>query len=420
MPQAIVITMSVIMLCLAMRPVALINLYFIFRPLVHPFAVEQLRLVGLPINWPFAAVVIVGACALAFSKKNFRLVPYNSASLYLLLVLSLLTAATTINLTATVSQTIKFLNALSLVLVVTCAASDKKKIIAIYKGIAISSIVPMIYGYYQFIVGAGHLVHGEHTNRITSFFAYANLYGMFLAHVLFVSLILYFEEPTKKWKRIYGVIFVSSVISTIMALNRGSWIAIVAGFVFSFPFYRRYLSLKWFIAGVAVVAVGASGVVIQRFLELEQGVLGADTFGARLDLAAAILGSIGDIPILGYGAGTAQLVLETKFGQANVPHNDYLRLLLEMGVLAPIIYFILLVKEAVFNIKFRKIASAWHVNYFTLAIIVYFSVISSVQNIVHDAVIFPLFLVCCVLARRYTRLAMSEHLSKSKSTSSRH
>jgi len=405
MPQVIVVCLSLILLCLILKPVALVIFYFFVRPLVHPFAIEQLRLFQLPINWPFAAVMIASAAFYAVTKKRFNLFPENSISLYLLLFLALLSSVTSLDLVASISQSIKMLNALSLVLVVTYAASSKQNIINIYKGIAISSVVPMVYGYYQFAVGAGHIVRGEHTDRITSFFGFANLYGMFLALILFVSLILYFEESRRKWKRVYGAIFVSAVVSSILSLNRGSWIAIVLGVLLSFPFYRRYLTLKWLVIGFSAIAVGASGIIVDRFLELEQRVLGADTFGGRIAIAQAIVSRIGEIPILGYGPGTAQFVLDTRFGLANVPHNDYLRLLLEMGFLAPILFVVLLGREFFLNLKNRHHFAAWNVNYFTLAIIIYFVVISAVQNVVHDAVVFPLFLVCCVLARKYDKFS---------------
>ena len=73
-------------------------------------------------------------------------------------------------------------------------------------GIVLSSILPMLYGYYQYFEGSGHVVLGKHTDRIASYFGYANLYGIFLALIIFSAAILYIESSNKRWKRIKQLI----------------------------------------------------------------------------------------------------------------------------------------------------------------------------------------------------------------------
>ena len=403
MPQIIVLVLTTILLGLMFNPVALINGYFLFRPLVHPFAIEQLKLLSLPINWPFTAVIVIGVVLSAFMRKGFRLFPYNIIPLYLLTFLSVLSLAFSINPVVSIGQSIKFISAVSIVLLVSNVANSKKNIINIYRGIVFSSVIPMLYGYYQYFTGSGHVVLGEHTQRITSFFGFANLYGIFLALIIFSAAILYFESESRMWKRIYIGILVSAVVSSILALNRGTWIAMTLALFLSYPFYSKYLKLRYFVMAFSIIAIAAAGIVINRFLELGEQRIGADTLGGRMQLWFMILNSFTEIPLLGYGAGTAQEALTRLYGISQVPHNDYLRLLVELGLLGPVIYISLLFREFLGNIRLRRSSSAWHVNYFTLAMVFYWGIISFAQNIYHDVVVFPIFFACCHLARQYNK-----------------
>ena len=403
MPQIIVVTLAFILFALIAKPLMLVIAYFFVLPITHIFALEQLTLLSLPINWPFAAVIIVSVVPVGILRKNFRLLPPNTLVLYSLVFLSVLSCAYSLSLTASIAQTAKYLNALCLVLVTINAISSTHQIIRIYQGIVMSSVIPMMYGYYQYFTSTGHRVLGEQTDRITSFFGFANLYGIFLALIIFAVLILYVDTKNKRNKIIYGIVLVSAVVSTILALNRGTWIAITVGILLAFPFYRRFLSVKWLVAIYLVVGVAASTIIIQRFIELENPY--TDTFSGRLVMSETIIKNAAKIPLLGYGAGNSEKALDKMFGITNVPHNDYLKLWLEMGIMGPLLYIVLILKEIVFNLSVRKHRDAWHVNYFTLAMIFYWGIISLAQNAVHDYVVFPMFIICCHLARRYILLS---------------
>jgi len=170
MPQIIVLVLSIIMLSFIFNPIALINTYFLFTPLVHPFALDELKLFSLPISWPFTAIALSGVIFYLLTRKGFKLFPYNTLPLYFITFLSFLSLAFSINIFHTASQDIKFISALGIVLLVNNAATTKLRVINIYKGIVYSSIIPMLYGYYQYVAVQGHVVHGKHTDRLTSFF----------------------------------------------------------------------------------------------------------------------------------------------------------------------------------------------------------------------------------------------------------
>lgn len=401
-PQAIVIGFSILLFSLILKPVLLIYAYFFGFPLVQEFGIQGLRLFSFPINWPIAVVTIVSAFPLGIIIRNFNFVPKNTIVLYLLVLLSMLSALQSVNVTDTLSQSIKYLNALALVLVSVNAVSSKKDIMKIFQGIFLSSIIPMMYGYYQWFLGLKSWT-GEDL-RMTSFFGFPNMYGIFLSLIIFVGCILYMDTNNRRLRMLYSAVLISAIVSTILALNRGSWIAIVAGILFAFPFYKKFLNVKWFIIIFSVLGIVASGIIIQRFMALEEARAGADTLTGRLSMWSIILGRFSEVPVFGFGSGTVHQVMIEKFHIDNPPHNDYLRIFLELGYLGPIAFILLLFNELRWNLRVRKYKEVWYVNYFTLAMIIYMVTIASVQNVIHNVVVFPMFLVTCHLARKYVIL----------------
>lgn len=402
MPQVIVVSFALILFMLTLKPVLLVYVYFIGRPLVQEFGIQGLTIFSLPINWPIAVTIILSAFPFGVLMRKFNYFPKNSSAIYFLVLLSILSAIESVNVTATLSQTIKYLNALALVLVAVNAVRSEKDITKIFQGIFLSSVIPMLYGYYQFFLGLKTWTGAD--VRMVSFFGFPNMYGIYLSLIVFIGCILYVETNSRRLKRIYAIVLISAVASTILALNRGSWIAIVIGILVAFPFYKKFLNVKWFVIGFSVIGIIASGIIMQRFLELQDTRMGADTLTGRLSMWGVILGDYSKVPIFGFGAGTVHEVMIDMFHIDNPPHNDYLRIFLELGYLGPVAFIAMFFKELKWNLRVRKYKEVWYVNYFTLVMIVYMIIISSVQNVIHNVVVFPIFLVTCHLARKYVIL----------------
>lgn len=399
MPQIIVLSFATLLFFLIHKPILLVYAYFFGRPIVQEFGIQGLTLFSLPINWPIAVIIIVSAFPFGVLMKRFNYFPKNSGTIYLLVFLSIISALESINITATLSQTIKYLNALALVLVAVNAVKTEKDIMRIFQGIFLSSVIPMLYGYYQYFLGLKSWTGAD--LRMVSFFGFPNMYGIYLSLIIFIGCILYFEATDKKLKRIYIVILISAISSTILGLNRGSWIAIIAGILFAFPFYKKHLNVKWFIIVFSIIGVVASGIIIQRFMELQEVRVGADTLTGRLSMWGIILAEYSKVPLFGFGAGTVHQVMIDLFYIDNPPHNDYLRIFLELGYFGPIVFMIMLLNEIRWNFRVRKYQEVWYINYFSLVMIIYMATISTVQNVIHNVVVFPIFLVVCHLARKY-------------------
>jgi O-antigen ligase len=114
--------------------------------------------------------------------------------------------------------------------------------------------------------------------------------------------------------------------------------------------------------------------------------------------------------IAGFGIGTVKLVL-TKFHNLSVvPHNDYVRLMLEVGITGALFYVVFLMRELYRNVKLIFDKRNWFINFPMLIGVIYWLIISFVQNIIYHQVNFPLFLALLAIARRWNEMTSDERL----------
>jgi O-antigen ligase len=96
-------------------------------------------------------------------------------------------------------------------------------------------------------------------------------------------------------------------------------------------------------------------------------------------------------PIIGTGIGAIQQTLVKLKGYSYVPHNDYIRLAAESGIVALIFYVYFNFKNMIYFLKGSNRYSNWQINYPISVSIIYFSSLSFFQNIVYNVIVFPMF-----------------------------
>ena len=406
MQQLLVVITSIALFGFVVKPVLFVNLYFFVRPLLQPFGNEGLLLLGFPINWPVTAATIFASVFYIIFSKRFSLTPLNSWPLILLVLASMASIMTSVDPSLSMGQTLKFINAYVMSILVANAIKHYSDVLKIYKGIVWSSAIPILYGFYQFVTNTGVRGIGGEMNRPTSVFGFSNMYGIFLVFIILSSVFLILEaRRSKKYKAYpYIIILVLSVVSSIIALNRGTWIALGIAFIAAYPFYKKYLSMKWHIIAFVILTIAASGMIIKRFEELQEDRPGADTFEERISMWNAVLGSWDDVPLIGYGAGTAPIVMSNKFQINNVPHNDYIRIFLELGMIGLALYAFFLIKAYTLLMRVPRNKYTWHADYVTFVLLTYWIIISFVQNIYHNVVVFPLLLVMLQLWNGFRKM----------------
>lgn len=400
--KTIVVLIGIIMFALFMSPLALSFFYLLVRPLLGPLALLKYDLVpGINISAIPPLIVILFAFSNSLFRRKDTLFPPNIIPIYLLMFFSVLSLYNTMDFVTSLAQFLKMLVAPCMYLLIYNGIKSKKDARRVLYVVGLASVIPMLFGYYEFLVTR---------SRVASFFNFPNAYGEFLSLTIFAVLMLLPQEKNKLMKIFLLVILISLVASSILSLNRGSWISVIAGLGISSLFYYRYVKLRWIVIPALLVGVVFSGMIIQRFHDLEErpNYLKKNTLETRMENWERTSRLIPKHPFIGHGIGTAKLVNKKYYKIESVPHNDYLRLALEVGIPCSLFYIFFLMKEFFANLKavFRRENQG--INFPMMAAIIYFAIITGAQNIISDVSVFPLLFVLIAVSRKWNLFEAKE------------
>lgn len=400
----IYIALALLTACIA-SPTWFAYVYFVFRPLLQPFALEGMQVLGIPLTG-FIALQLAGFTAIWTAlRSDFSFAPPNSLPLYVLAFLSLLSMINSIDLYASAAGLAKMVTAvMSYVLAYNIVKdeTDAKRLLMV---LLVATIVPMLVGYYQFFTDTGGRAFGA-MNRVRGTLGLANAYGIYLAFSLFAAIILLLHPRWKVSKFFVMAVMASILVSTVIALNRGTWIALAFSIVCSSLLYIRRIKVRYLIVAAVLIAGVFSNLIVNRFAELEErsDYQPLNTFERRLEFWGATLEKVPEHLLIGWGIGTTRHVMQKGTQEAYVTHNDYLRLLLEVGVLGLAAYLWFLAAIAFQTLRRWRRRQLWQVNYPLMIAIGYFLIISLPQNIYDHMVNLPLFLTLVAVSYRLLEL----------------
>lgn len=412
--RAVSIGLALIMGMLLLSPLSLCAFYLLFRPLVQPYAYHQYTIfAGVPLTAIFSVILIIMAYFNGLFRPDHTLRNKQLWPLYLLLLLSTLSFLNTTDYMISLGGVLKLLTAIAMYILVYNSVWDEKDVKKILLAYVICTIIPMLFGYYQYVTGTGHAWKAVYYagKRIDSFLGEWNEYGIFLCMALAAGL-MYLNLNISRNRRLMVICAMGSMLASLMlSLNRGSWISLTLGVVIaSLVFYRR-VKLQWLVGVVLVITLMFGGVIYKRFVELEQTTeIGAsqNTLKGRIEGWRELWPMIKAHPLTGNGLDVSSRVTKKETGQAFFPHNDYLRMALEAGIPASLLYILFIVIEIFRAFRRRNDTSTWPVNYALLITTVYFLVISAVQNISMNVIIFPMFMGLLAIGHKFDLLTRPE------------
>lgn len=264
--------------------------------------------------------------------------------------------------------------------------NDFKKCV---KLIVWSSVVPVVYGAYQFATGSG-VFYDDAGIRYQSTFSHPNVYAFYLA--LAISLTFYvLKSPLFRiggWTK-FGIALYLVVLLVMLGLTktRSAWIAVAAiFFVYGLFFERRYLLyvlgggvLALFVPGVGdrmLEVMGQQPVVISSYTPL-------NSFEWRQSIWTSALAWMSPARYLtGYGLEAFPALSTTFFAESNNihygAHNDYVQVFFELGAIG-VLAFIGLYLDAIRLARglFRTDRLAGFV---TVALVVEYLVVAASDN----------------------------------------
>jgi hypothetical protein len=264
-----------------------------------------------------------------------------------------------------------------------------------------SSFVPLCVGIVEFAMGGGYsypldaFVIGL---RVTSTVIDANLYGIYLSICLFVTLALFLRIRTKA--TIFFLCFI--LFSIVTAKNRGTWISLFLALIPTVVVFRSRLRVLYWIGSAMGVALLSIPVLISRFSELgQQDEYGQsmDTASERLAFQQLLIEKNFESPLFGSGIGAAVKALSKGLGAVVLPHNDYLRIGVDSGDLALLVYCAFLIAQYIVTLQYRT-SRHWQVQFAAHFAQVFLILVSFVQNVYADILVYSMLMYLMAVSHR--------------------
>jgi O-antigen ligase len=278
----------------------------------------------------------------------------------------------------------------------------EEQVLSIHRWIVLSSVLPITYGIYQFFTNTGFFDFNRGLMRINSTFIAPTVYANYLIIVCLSGIHLLFL--TKKVnKPLHLVILSTALLSLILTWGRTSWVAFTAGlFVLMSLKEKRWLLIPLsalLIIGLVITKPQLS----ERFMEaFEKREAGKSSWQTRKYLWKSTLKAFKKRPVLGYGIGSSLLVVQkaARLRTGKIPHNDYIRLLIEVGLIGFLLFGGLIIA---FFIKLWSLVSNQKngtlIEYykFNIALLCSYCVAAIAENVIMDVTIlmFVFSLMAC-------------------------
>lgn len=356
----------------------------------------------LNINGAFALLFLVWAIwtAIPYLKKISR--SWLLATTLIISALMLGSAFYSVSFTTSIIEAVKFINLIFLfwlayVFIQENIINKKQLLITL----ALGSIIPLTLAISQLFMGAGLDTFGLH-GRIYGTFGHPNVLAFYLLFLIFILIQYGFLQKNEFWKnRQFTLYTLGLLLFALLAFTytRAAWAGLLIFLIVLSVFgYKKIL--YYLLAGLALFYLIfypfnnwlknsldynlQENQLISRLTTRDED---ADSLAWRLVLFQETTPLIFAHPYLGYGYGTFPLVWEDNRGLQHLwddsaeAHNDYLKIVFEIGALGLIIYLILLLQLAWQGLKLTLNNSQEYLYFF--AWVVAFIAISLSDNMLH-------------------------------------
>lgn len=215
--------------------------------------------------------------------------------------------------------------------------ASRRDVLQLLGAIGLSSAVPLIAGLVGAVARAGPLVETKGTLvRVTSTFGSSNQFGRYLMLLLLMAWAVQAALP----RRYRLAVFMASLPATallVLTYTRSAWLGLVVGLVVIGVVHNRR-ALVGLLAVPAGLLLAVPAIRDRIFTTASPYENATGSIGWRLSYWQEVLPLAERNPLTGIGLGVTQL--QTEEGAA--PHNEYLRFLVETGVVGLAAYLGLL------------------------------------------------------------------------------
>ncbi len=302
----------------------------------------------------FQKLVVLLATLPAFMRGGIR-ARLNPPLLALLFMLAMTFTISSTFPSLTPFQSVKTLLGLGLPFIFFSMKMPRRPLEAYILVIALLPVISVVLGYFCELQGFMNLDRGPWKFYPQEYTGVHRLAGINIAAGLayfgFISVFLSLYQALTRGKRWYFLLAAVSTVIVVLTLTRMP-IACVLVFAVLSTLVVSHRSLKWsnrvvlFVLGALVIAV----VLTFSWSSLETRFFGVGSHAlntsARDELWPIALSTFNVNPVFGRGLGTGAIFLldnaNSMLAQLRVTHNEYLRLLLDGGVVGLVAYILAL------------------------------------------------------------------------------
>jgi putative inorganic carbon (HCO3(-)) transporter len=247
------------------------------------------------------------------------------------------------NLTQGVAEISELASFLMLFILVVDVTRSEKDVRTMVKFLVFSSLVPLTVGlvqiYSNFSLSAFTF---EPSFRVYATLTHPNAYAFYLVMIAVLALSVYLQERVETNKLLLRLLLPLLVFSLLFTYTRGAWIGLLMAVALVGILQKRRLLV--FIPLAVYSTVLIFPVIFHRFESvLNPELFKYDSLAWRLRLWGASFPHFLSHPVLGNGLGSFRLIAYQVDDWFAAAHNDYLRMLVETGLVGFVGYLILLV-----------------------------------------------------------------------------
>ncbi len=282
-----------------------------------------------------AGIACLGACLIVWKRRalsNFPLL------LPFLIVFSwgLFTLTYSIDPRATLTELIRVFDLFAIGALAYVSVTRYRDFRTLLHAIFLSSILPILFGFYQFAGGIGLQDENVSIPRIFGTFSHPNVYSLFLfATIALATLYAIIYAKTREAKLLIASYLVLLVTTLILTYARIAWIALFVFLGLLALWRARFLLAPLILFPLILIAFSAT--VQDRVLEAINPTPDSSiTWRQNLWHDMRLKTRLEDRQWLGSGMDTFRVSSEalrgTRFG-SNDPHNDFVKFYVEGGYL---------------------------------------------------------------------------------------
>jgi len=297
------------------------------------FSVNFTSLIGL--------LVIIFAIFIFIKEQGWKNRPPLLNNWLLFLSLAIVFSLFSFSFSVSLVEVFRWLSFFALFILGFFLFQGGQKTTLLIKTLIFSSLIPLIVSIFQIITNPG-VFDGERW-RIAGTFVHPNMLAFYLVFIITLVLFIFLTLKKEAVEKYFYLIFsLPLLIVLLFTYTRGAWLCLIMVlFLIGLGRFRLFLLSAFLILILFYVS----------FLPFQERVNSLIPFSAsdstvwRLDLWRDSWSYAQNNLVIGHGPGTASLVISQNRSHllgSSEPHNDYIKIILEMGLIGLATYVLLI------------------------------------------------------------------------------